>query len=167
MYCGEMTSRNSQPAGTPAWLMRTSRSRAMRSPSLMRKLPFMYGSLISPFQPTVVRGFSKYTRISTSSSPSCRSLSACNFLAYSSAASGSWIEHGPMTTSSWSERPRRMSRTLRRVFAISDSTGVPWIGKKRIRCSGGGSGTMFSMRSSSVREVLSSMGCVMVSSARG
>jgi hypothetical protein len=48
--------------------MRTSRSRAIRNPSLMRKLPFMYGSLIRPFQPTVVRGFSKYTRISTSSS---------------------------------------------------------------------------------------------------
>ena len=40
MYCGEITSRNSQPAGTPARLMRTSRSRAMRRPSLMRKLPF-------------------------------------------------------------------------------------------------------------------------------
>ena len=48
-----------------------------------------------------------------------------------------------------------MSRTLRRVPAISFSTGVPWIGKKRIRFSGGGSGTMFSMRSSSVSEVLS------------
>ena len=59
MYCGEITSRNSQPAGTPAWLMRTSRSRAMRRPSLMRKLPLRYGSLIRPFQPTVVRGFSK------------------------------------------------------------------------------------------------------------
>jgi len=39
MYCGEITSRNSQPAGTPAWLMRTRTSRAMRRPSLMRKLP--------------------------------------------------------------------------------------------------------------------------------
>ena len=35
------------------------------------------------------------------------------------------------------------------------STGVPWIGKNRIRCSGGGSGTMLPMRSSSVSEVLS------------
>jgi hypothetical protein len=31
----------------------------MRRPSLMRKLLSMYGSLIRPFQPTVVRGFSK------------------------------------------------------------------------------------------------------------
>ena len=51
--------------------------------------------------------------------------------------------------------PCRISRSLRRVPAISFSTGVPWIGKKRIRFSGGGSGTMFSMRSSSVSEVLS------------
>ena len=43
----------------------------MRRPSLIRKLPLRYGSLMSPFQPTVVRGFSKYTRMSTSSSPAC------------------------------------------------------------------------------------------------
>src|SRR5258706_9721576 len=45
---------------------------------------------------------------------------------------------------------------------MSFSAGVPWIGKKRIRCSGGGSGLTFSIRSSSVSEVLSSMGVVMV-----
>ena len=33
----------------------------------MRKLSSRYGSLIRPFQPTVVRGFSKYTRITISS----------------------------------------------------------------------------------------------------
>jgi hypothetical protein len=33
--------------------------RARRTPSLMRKLLSRRGSLISPFQPTVVRGFSK------------------------------------------------------------------------------------------------------------
>ena len=31
----------------------------MRMPSLMLKLPSSLGSLIRPFQPTVVRGFSK------------------------------------------------------------------------------------------------------------
>ena len=43
-----------------------------------------------------------------------------------------------------------------RVPATSASTGVPWIGKKRIRCSGGGSSTMSTTCSSSVREVRSS-----------
>ena len=36
-------------------------------PLLMLKLPSRSGSLIRPFQPTVVRGFSKYTRITISS----------------------------------------------------------------------------------------------------
>ncbi len=51
--------------------MASSNSRARRKPSLMRKLPSRRGSLMKPFQPTVVRGFSKYTRIT--SSRSCRS----------------------------------------------------------------------------------------------
>src|SRR5471030_2498819 len=59
MYCGLITSRNSVPAGRPSSLMSRSSSRAMRRPSLMRKLLSIYGSLIMPFQPTVVRGFSK------------------------------------------------------------------------------------------------------------
>ena len=42
-----------------------------------------------------------------------------------------------------------------RVPVISDSTGVPLIGKKRIRCSGGGSTVMSLMRASSVWLVLS------------
>ncbi|MNT87164.1 hypothetical protein D3C72_2275430 [compost metagenome] len=61
------------PVGTPISLMFSSSSRAVRRPSLILKLPSMCGSLISPFQPTVVRGFSKYTRITTSSSPAKRS----------------------------------------------------------------------------------------------
>ena len=55
------------PAGTPARLFSISNWRAMRKPSSMRKLSSKYGSLIKPFQPTVVRGFSKYTRITISS----------------------------------------------------------------------------------------------------
>ena len=58
-YCGLIRSRYSTPAGTPARAMSSSSERAVASPSLMRKLPSMRGSLISPFQPTVVRGFSK------------------------------------------------------------------------------------------------------------
>ena len=41
-------------------------------------------------------------------------------------------------------------RIVARVLPISVSTGVPAIGKKRIRCSGGGSGVTSSIRWSSV-----------------
>jgi len=68
---------------------------------------------------------------------------------------GSWIEQGPITTSRRSSSPDMMSWMLRRVSAISRSTGVPRIGKNRIRCSGGGSTVMSLMRSSSVSLVLS------------
>ena len=47
------------PAGRPSSLISHSSLRANRTPSLMRKLLSRPGSLISPFQPTVVRGFSK------------------------------------------------------------------------------------------------------------
>jgi hypothetical protein len=59
MYCGVIMSRNSQPAGTAALVDIEQQLAPMRKPSLMRKLPSRLGSLISPFQPTVVRGFSK------------------------------------------------------------------------------------------------------------
>ena len=59
MYWGVITSRNSQAVGRPRALMSSSTRRARASPSLMWKLPSSAGSLISPFQPTVVRGFSK------------------------------------------------------------------------------------------------------------
>ena len=71
------------------------------------------------------------------------------------AAAGSWIEQGPITTSSRSSLPSMMRRTLWRVSPISFSTGVPAMGKKRIRCSGGGSGVTSSMRWSSVWLVFS------------
>ncbi len=47
-----------RPAARAA-IRSSSSCRARRSPSLMAKLPSRCGSLISPFQPTVVRGFSK------------------------------------------------------------------------------------------------------------
>lgn len=59
VYCGVIVSRNSVAHGRPSSLISSSRPRARRSPSLMRKLLSRRGSLISPFQPTVVRGFSK------------------------------------------------------------------------------------------------------------
>ena len=59
MYCGEMRSRNSVPAGTPISLISRSSLRARRSPSFMSNVSSRCGSLMRPFQPTVVRGFSK------------------------------------------------------------------------------------------------------------
>ena len=59
MYCGLIRSRYSTPAGRPVSLMSDSSRRAISSPSLMRKLLSIVGSLIRPFQPIVVRGFSK------------------------------------------------------------------------------------------------------------
>ena len=72
MYCGESRSRNSVPAGRPRRLISSRSLRARRRPSLIAKLPSRRGSLMKPFQPTVVRGFSKYTRITTSRSCSWR-----------------------------------------------------------------------------------------------
>ncbi len=55
-----------------------------------------------------------------------------------------------MITSSRSSFFCMIRRIAARVLPISVSTGVPAIGKKRIRCSGGGSGVTSSIRWSSV-----------------
>ena len=60
-----------------------------------------------------------------------------------------------MMTSSRSSSRCMMRRIASRVAPIRASTGVPAIGKKRIRCSGGGSGVTSLMRRSSVRLVRS------------
>ncbi|MCY1370429.1 hypothetical protein D9M69_575190 [compost metagenome] len=62
-----------------------------------------------------------------------------------------------MITSSRSSLPAMMLWMPRRVPVISVSIGVPRIGKKRIRCSGGGSTLMSLMRSSSVLLVFSTL----------
>lgn len=59
MAVGEHAPRNSQAVGMPMPAMSSRSLRAMRRPRLMANEPFMSGSLIRPFQPTVVRGFSK------------------------------------------------------------------------------------------------------------
>src|ERR1700740_2646071 len=69
------------------------------------------------------------------------------------------MEHGPITTNSRSSLPPMMLWIARRVPGVSDLTGVPRIGKKRIRCSGGGNTVMSLMRSSSVRLVFSTFAC--------
>ena len=59
MYCGVIGSRNSQPIGRPRSSTSSSSARAMRRPALTSPEPSRWGSLIRPFQPIVVRGFSK------------------------------------------------------------------------------------------------------------
>jgi hypothetical protein len=59
MYWGEMVSKNSVPDGTPMFAKSNNSPRDMRKPRLMSKESSSAGSLIKPFQPTVVRGFSK------------------------------------------------------------------------------------------------------------
>jgi len=78
----------------------------------MAKLPSSLGSLIRPFQPTVVRGFSKYVRMTSFKSVSSLGSSVFSRRAYSSPASGSWIEQGPTTTTSRSSLPLMMFRDL-------------------------------------------------------
>lgn len=53
-----MVSRSSQPTGMPMLLMSHRSSLAILKPLLIWKDPSMSGSLISPFHPTVVLGFS-------------------------------------------------------------------------------------------------------------
>ncbi len=74
----------------------------------------MSGSLMSPFQPTVVRGFSKYTRMISSIVDSTSAASPFRRPAYSRAAATSWIEHGPTTTNRRGSRRSRMARTASR-----------------------------------------------------
>ena len=59
MYCGEIKSKYSVAAGTPKVATSTNICLATRKPLLILKLALRSGSLIKPFQPTVVRGFSK------------------------------------------------------------------------------------------------------------
>ena len=59
MYCGTMGSRNSVAAGSPRPLMSSKSFRAIFKPVSMSCEPSRCGSLINPFQPMVVRGFSK------------------------------------------------------------------------------------------------------------
>jgi len=56
-------SSNSQPTAVPAPAKLHNSSRAIRSPLFTWKDSLMFGSLIRPFHPTVVLGFSRYARI--------------------------------------------------------------------------------------------------------
>ena len=56
-YCGLLGSSASVASGSPILTSSTSRRRAIFRPPSTSNEPSMCGSLISPFQPTVVRGF--------------------------------------------------------------------------------------------------------------
>ncbi len=62
-YCGVIGSSASVAVGRPVSARYSNSSRAMCRPFSIWKESSMSGSLINPFQPTVVRGFSKYTRM--------------------------------------------------------------------------------------------------------
>ena len=62
-YCGPEGSNASVAIGSPASLTSIMRRRARVMPSPIRNDPSMPGSLMNPFHPVTVRGFSKYTRI--------------------------------------------------------------------------------------------------------
>ncbi len=59
MYCGTIGSRNSVAAGKPMPVISSRSFRAIFKPVSMSCEPSRCGSLINPFQPMVVRGFSK------------------------------------------------------------------------------------------------------------
>ncbi len=76
-YCGMIGSSASVPAGRPISASSSSSARARDTPSSMWNESSMRGSLIRPFQPVDVRGFSKYTRMMISSVSSTSRASAC------------------------------------------------------------------------------------------
>ena len=82
-------------------------------PLLILKLLSRSGSLINPFQPITVRGFSKYTLIITKIFFLTLSFILESFSAYSVAAFTSCIEHGPTIIIN-------LSSSLFKILIISD-----------------------------------------------
>ena len=101
----------------------------MRTPLAMLHSPFRSGSYIMPFQPRVVRGFSKYARMTTRMSWETFFARSWSLAAYWRAASRSWMEQGPTSMRRRLSRPSRMSRTwariswmFRRMFSVNGSS---------------------------------------------
>ena len=157
MYCGVIGSSTSLPHGTPSSLIVRRIFRASCRPASRSQEPSSRGSFTSPFQPIVVRGFSKYVRMTTSRSSRTASVTGRSRRAYSNAASGSWIEHGPTTTRSRRvSRPCRMSRIAARV-ARTSAAAVSLAGCAPFTARGAMSGTMSTtFRSSSLSAMVSS-----------
>ncbi|RCM35166.1 hypothetical protein PA171_04334 [Pseudomonas aeruginosa] len=134
-YCGEIGSSASVAVGKPFSARSRSSWRPMCRPSWILNESSRYGSLIRPFQPTVVRGFSKYTRITRNSVSATSAASALRRSAYSWAALMSWMEQGPITTNRRWSLPSRMSRTTWRPWAtVCRALSVRGI--SRLSCSG-------------------------------
>lgn len=88
-------------------------------PPSISPLSSISGSYSNPFQPVRVRGFSKYARMTISSSPESSLRTDTRRSAYASAARVSCMEHGPTTTSSRSLCCRIICRIAQRDSAIS------------------------------------------------
>ena len=109
-YCGVIGSSHSMAVGRPSDSTSVSTLRASHMPLRMLNRPSRSGSLISPFHPMVVRGFSKYVRMTMTRRSLSSRFTAARRSAYSRAAFGSWIEQGPTMTSRRSSRPCSTSR---------------------------------------------------------
>ncbi len=125
-YWGEMVSSISVMTGNPISVMSAKSWRDVRRPLLILKVLFRSGSLIRPFHPTLVLGFSRYARMTMQSSPDNLWLRSLSLRAYSSAASGSCMEQGPTATSKRSDFWRIMELTCLRPWKIVRIASFDW-----------------------------------------
>ena len=127
MYCGEITSRNSLPAGSPS-AVDLEQQLARDAQALVdaeavvevrvvdQALPADRGARLLEVDP-----HHDLERVGVA-----LALRPSGARAYSSAAAGSWIEHGPMTTSSRSSLPLHDAARMRAACPpTAFSTGVP------------------------------------------
>jgi len=114
MYWGTIGSSISHPTGTPNVVMSISNFLAMVMPCSMSYEPFNQGSIIKPFHPPMVRGFSKYVRMTRYITSETSPAKSRSLPAYSKAAFGSWMEHGPTIANKRWSRPFTMSLTMER-----------------------------------------------------
>ena len=105
---------------------------------------------MSPFQPTVVLGFSKYTRIMICKSSLNFSARTARRSAYSRPALGSCIEQGPTTARTLLSEPWRMSLICLRLSKISCDASSD-NGSSSIKLSGGITSSIPVIRTSSVK----------------
>ena len=155
-YCGEMTSRNSLPAGMPSSLISSSSWRA-DAQALVDAIALVEVGVVDEPLPADRRArlleVDAHHDLERAGEAVALGLEPLGVLDAPRAGRGS--STAPRSRAGGRRRARMMRRIESRVVAISVSTGVPAIGKKRIRCSGGGSGVTFSIRRSSVRLVRS------------
>ena len=149
MYWGVMGSRSSVAVGRPRSSTSRRKCRAVRSPFSRLQVSLRSGSMINPFQPTVVRGFSKYTRMATRILSLILTERSASFAAYSRPAWVSWIEHGPTMTRRRSSSPRSVRAIWLRDSRMKPACS-PVLGISCRRVSGVGRGLFWEMRMSDV-----------------